>query len=334
MFSYVPISKKEKICYLHLDDYGYSTIFKFVIKKKHMTTKLQNIIDSQLKWTKGRNFLSGDVDASLWFISETGNIIGDIKNLHSDEINEILDYLVESALSEFCRVNQYYSFDENAKVSLKECYRFLFDRMIKINENDISEELKRLAKDHLKNLNNWLLQTNPFAEKMYREAEAVINAVPCAEYSADFQIDLMGIKLSDIVEPVLDIGCGKEANLIKYLRGRNIEAFGFDRFENNYPYCETADWLEYNYGSGKWGTIISNLGFTNHFVHHHYRIDGNFEAYAKTYMRILNSLKRGGKFYYSPGVSFIENYLDERNYKITIKEDEVSSHRVVVVEKC
>lgn len=61
----------------------------------------------------------------------------------------------------------------------------------------------------------------------------------------------------------------------------------------------------------KWGTIVSNLGFSNHFNHHNLREDGNFIKYAKTYMNILYSLKPGECFHYAPDLPFIEKYLDE-----------------------
>jgi hypothetical protein len=64
------------------------------------------------------------------------------------------------------------------------------------------------------------------------------------------------------------------------------------------------------------GTITSNLGFSNHFNHHHLRKDGHFIEYAKTFMDILNSLKIGGSFYYAPDLPFIEKYLDRVKYRI------------------
>jgi hypothetical protein len=73
---------------------------------------------------------------------------------------------------------------------------------------------------------------------------------------------------------------------------------------------------EYNYGIGKWGTIVSNLGFSNHFKHHNLREDGNYIEYGKKYMDIIRSLKVGGRFHYAPDLPFIEFYLDTRQYQI------------------
>jgi hypothetical protein len=117
-------------------------------------------------------------------------------------------------------------------------------------------------------------------------------------------------------EPVLDIGCGVKANLVKYLRQNRIEAYGIDRFVIENSYLDNSDWFEYDFNKMKWGTIISNLGFSNHFLHHHLRTDGSFIDYAKQYMKILNSLKIGGSFHYAPDLPFVEQYLDSNRFHL------------------
>jgi hypothetical protein len=51
------------------------------------------------------------------------------------------------------------------------------------------------------------------------------------------------------------------------------------------------------------------MAFSNHFIHHNLRADGDFEIYAKKYMEILKSLKLGGRFIYAPSLSFMEEIL-------------------------
>ena len=103
---------------------------------------------------------------------------------------------------------------------------------------------------------------------------------------------------------------------MKYLNLAGIEAYGIDRFSFTDRFLLQADWLEYSYGTEKWGTITSNLGFSNHFKHHHLRADGNFIEYGKKYMEILKSLKIGGSFYYAPDLQFIEEHLDTGQFRI------------------
>ncbi len=129
-------------------------------------------------------------------------------------------------------------------------------------------------------------------------------------------MEILQLNIDQIVEPVLDIGCGKQGNLVMFLRQKGIDAFGFDRFADKHSVLINSDWFEYKFENEKWGTIISNLGFSNHFHHHHFRNDGNFIDYAKKYMEIISSLKIGGSFHYAPDLPFIENYLDTDKYQL------------------
>jgi len=95
----------------------------------------------------------------------------------------------------------------------------------------------------------------------------------------------------------------------------------------------TADWLDYDYGKNKWGTIVSNLGFSNHFNHHHLRENGNYIAYGKTYMNILYSLKTGGHFHYAPDLPFIERYLNNNQFQINKFEINKYNFKSVKIKK-
>ena len=79
------------------------------------------------------------------------------------------------------------------------------------------------------------------------------------------------------------------------------------------------NWLESTFPSNTWGTVISHMAFSNHFTHHHLKTDGKFEAYARKYMEILNALKVGGSFIYTPGLSFIEELLIASNDSFAVE---------------
>ena len=51
------------------------------------------------------------------FINETINAISNINELNSDSEKFLVDYAADKAIEEFCRVNQYYSFDTKSKMS-------------------------------------------------------------------------------------------------------------------------------------------------------------------------------------------------------------------------
>lgn len=274
---------------------------------------LRKNIDKQIESNQGKNFFSNNSINSLVFIDETMNAIKNPGVIGNDYENTLIDYCTDKCLQEFCRINQYYSFNNEAKQRLREIYVELFSS-IKSKKELIDE----ISINHFNKLKDWLLKTNPHADKIYQNHDEIIQPLPCSEYSAKFQMEIFQMDVSQLMEPVLDIGCGKQGNLVNYMRIKGIEATGIDRLTYNNSFISNEDWLEYTYGNSKWGTIISNLGFSNHFNHHHLRKDGDFAAYAKKYMEILNSLKIDGKFFYAPSLPFIEKYLDSNHFRVAI----------------
>ena len=232
--------------------------------------------------------------------------------IDSNSENLLIDYLTSRAIQEFSKINQYYTFDKQAHLNLKSLYVDLFTN---IKNREFS--IESIAEKHYDNLIKWLQETNSFAEKIYTSKGEMIESVACSEYSPDLQIEILQIDINQLIEPVLDVGCGKQGNLVLFLRQNDIDAYGFDRFAYDNLALSNSDWFEYKFEKDKWGTIISNLGFSNHFQHHHFRKDGNFIDYAKKYMDILNSLKIGGNFHYAPDLPFVEQYLDKDKYQLT-----------------
>ncbi len=277
-------------------------------------------IDQQIDYNKGKNLFHSQGKNLFQFIPETVSVAKQLSNLVEEEENLLLEYISNKAIEEFCRINQYYYFNSSAKEKLKSIYSNL---LYTLKEGKIPHDLSEI---HFEKLKKWLSETNQFSEKLYDNETQNLKCVVCSEYSPELQIDLMNIDLSAIMEPVLDIGCGKNGALVLYLRELGIEAFGIDRLTEDSAYLQQSDWFTYAFKTKHWGTIISNLGFSNHFRHHHLRSDGNYLAYAKKYMEILKSLKSGGSFYYSPGLNFIEGYLNRAEYKIITHSVENTSY--------
>lgn len=267
-------------------------------------------IDKQIEFNQGINIILDEPEL-FKFIDDTVNTISSINDLNTDLENFLIDYATDKVLDEFCRINQYYSFNSESKNALRCIYADLFNE-IRYKKEPIGE----ISKNHFLRLKKWLVTFNSFAETTYSNAEQRVKPVVCAEYSYDLQIDILKIDVNRLVSPVLDIGCGKQGNLVNYLKSKEIEVYGIDRFKFDSDILQTFDWLEYDYGTEKWGTIISNLGFSNHFHNHNLRKDGNYIEYGKTFMNILNSLKVGGCFHYAPDLPFIEIYLDKSKFEI------------------
>ncbi len=276
------------------------------------TDTIQNCIDNQFGYNSRRNIFCDNNDTD-WFTSETEQSITAIRNAgYSANISETL---ADRAVKQFCKVNQYYSFSGENIQKLIEVYDNLISSVC-----NTELPISTIAFNHKSNLKTWLAESNPFATKLYDKEQYTIQEVACYEYSALLQLDVLNIDINTIAEPVLDIGCGESGNLVNYLRKCGIEAYGIDRLVNNCEYLTGANWFEYDISVGKWGTVVSNLGFSNHFKHHHLRSDGDFTGYARRYMDILRSLKPGGSFCYAPDLPFIEIYLDRSEYHIERKD--------------
>lgn len=274
--------------------------------------KLLKNIDNQIEFNKGKNLFNDGPNNALMFIKDTISTVENMDHFTIESEQSVIDYATNKALQEFCRVNQYYSFNNEAIQNLRNIYADLFLGI----RNKISSA-DQISKTHYNNLAKWLKKTNPFAENTYSYNDLTLKPVACSEYSAELQIEILQIDLSNILEPVLDIGSGKQGVLVNHLHRFGIDATGIDRFSLNSKHLINANWLEFDYGLKKWGTIISNLGFSNHFNHHHLRQDGDFTGYALKYMEILNSLKPGGTFHYAPDLPFIELYLDQKTYQLS-----------------
>jgi hypothetical protein len=149
--------------------------------------------------------------------------------------------------------------------------------------------------------------------------EAPRDAV-CARYSPFLQLRVLDLSSEALPEPVLDVGCGSDAALVHHLRQRGVEAYGIDRFApEGIGGVVAADWLEFNYGEDHWGTVISHLGFSLHFLRHHLTDGPTAEAlaltHARAYVRILGSLRPGGSFAYAPALPFVEGLLPDSAYR-------------------
>lgn len=148
-----------------------------------------------------------------------------------------------------------------------------------------------------------------------------LREVVAAEYDPALQLRvLLGPDLDPtaLPEPILDLGCGRSARLVAHLRGLGKDARGVDRDVEPGPHLVRGDWLDAPLPPGL-GTVLSHLGFSLHFLHHHLRPapaaragDDPALRYARRYMAILGALRPGGVFAYAPGLPFLERHLDAR----------------------
>jgi len=225
--------------------------------------------------------------------------------LKAGDAEAIIDYAARRALKEFYRANQYIDIREGDIERLRGLYRHLIDDILADGYNT-----EIIAKRHYERLAGWLASAAPITRRLNPPERPVIREAVCAEYSPELQLNILGIDPEKIIEPVLDLGCGEHAGLVRYLRERGIEAYGLDRScDGTVPYLFAQSWFEFDFLPNRWGTLTSNLSFSTHFLNSHLRGDGGHIAYAAKYMEIVRSLRTGGAWHYAPSIPFIEEYL-------------------------
>lgn len=228
-----------------------------------------------------------------------------------------LGFFVERMAETIARRNQFLALGPSERDGLAALYgRFLDGVRRALLEYDdtsgLTAGMERALSSHQRNLAG-------FSHRLvaaHAQSAGDGGGAVCAEYPPALQFDILGIDPATLIEPVLDLGCGETGTLVRRLRSLGKRAFGVDRLAVPGDFISRSDWFDFPLGRASWGTIISHMGFSNHFLHHHLRANGNPERHARRYMEILESLRLGGTFVYTPGLPFIEHILPRDRWTV------------------
>lgn len=242
-----------------------------------------------------------------------------------DQSINLVNVFIANSLEFTYNNNQFIHLDDDEHQRLFRIYLVYIQGMrTLLAENSDFESFQNnfsiLVKDHFKDLSGNISRFFDRETGWQIQENIILKQVVCGEYSPQFQMNLLGLDDKTLVEPVLDIGCGKTGTLVKHLRTLGFKAIGVDRLVESDPSLKSADWFDLDLIPETWGTIISHIAFSNHFLFHHRYKKGKPDTYARLYMRILQSLKSGGKFIYSPGLPFIEQYLPVDRFIVTSRK--------------
>ena len=269
---------------------------------------IQDIINEQFTFNKNKNIFSESSQTSFsnTTIASIKNIRKELLGVTPSELLALEENYTKQFELQFYTVNQYIYFSSEAK----ELIKGIFSAVIK-DIKDTQLDIATIEKNHYQRIKDFIRFTNPLAYYMNQTDAVEAKSFVCKEYSPAFLMDLLQLNASTLSEPILDIGCGSQGYLVLELRSMGFEAYGFDRITHNETIAE-GDWFTYPYGTQKWGTLISNLSFASHFLHHHLNNNDLANDYATTYMKILESLKTGGQWHYTPSLPFFEDLLPSK----------------------
>jgi len=274
-------------------------------------------LHSQMHLNREKNHLHPDAAQMLeihpaFYSALEKRVTGRVPPMPQGLVAALSSIATESLVNGIYSINQYLQVSDEAKAGLHHLYQVTLNEIY--NTKDIESSLRGF---HFPQLVEWIRSIYPESLREALGSRPTIGRVRCQEYSPELQLRLFGISPASIRQPVLDIGCGKSASLVRHLRAMNIEAFGLDRvLTEERMYLEKGDWLNVNLGSRRWGTVISNMAFTNHFVYvQHYDVERQ-SRYVRAYGDILESLQMGGSFVYGPGVPDLERGIDGSKYHV------------------
>jgi len=282
-----------------------------------MIDRVRKVLRRQLGLNDGKNLLRADsaqlLEIDGTFLAALEELVSGPGDSLSDEIVDAMATDVAAAFIEkIYALNQYVHLDGQAKEALKQIYVDSWHNLVE------SRRLESTLRDqHYPRIRHFLASHYPTAlEEGLRSARRLAR-VPSSEYSAELQLRLLRVEMGSLKEPILDIGCGAEANLVRFLRSKHLEAYGFDRLiGDSADYLLQADWFDYEYGLARWGTVISNLSFANHLVFSQRYDESRVERYLLAFSKILDSLAPGGVFVFAPAVDLLAGRVDQTRHVI------------------
>lgn len=241
------------------------------------------------------------------------------QNVDTDEkLDEFTGTIYNWFIRECVGRNQYLVFPERAYERIFGLYRRLVSRLRGISRDKgdaaATQAILAVVREHRAALIAIVRDIDPANDS--GASGGVI--LPCAEYSAAFQLSVLGLDPDAIMGPFLDVGCGERASLVRELRVHGVDAVGIDqyRLSDEGHTALRASWLEFRFVPDYWGTIASHMAFSNHFARA-MKTDPELAAlYHAVYRDILESLKIGGTFCYAPAVPRAEAFVDRARFSI------------------
>ncbi len=279
-------------------------------------SKIDKALRRQIDRNKTKNILYAQLSQIMEIAPEFLAVLEELLTSNPNALSHSArqssaSFASEILIKRLYTINQFIQVSEQKEHELENIYLRTWQRIVETK--DIEAALKE---HHYPELATWIASLYPQSFRQPLRSLPTVGQVVCEEYSPQLQIDLLRLDLPNLKQPVLDIGCGSRASLVWHLRSLEIEAYGIDRrIEREEPYLQQISWMDYRFEPDRWGSIVSNMAFTNHlhYVNHHDR--AQLELYLQKFKEILESLMVGGIFTYAPSVPAVEESLEAKIYR-------------------
>jgi hypothetical protein len=227
----------------------------------------------------------------------------------NDKIQSFSGLIYNQFVAECVQDNQYVSLSKDTTEKINIIYKDLILKLRSLKSPSF-EKIKQIVHGHRNKI------TIALRENVYEETIKQLH-IPCSEYSGELQKEVLRIDTVRLREPIIDIGCGHKAELVQALRRNNYESvYGLDQYTSADTKIICCNWFEYTFLQNTWGTVIAHMSFSNHLKRVLLFGEDTKELYMKKYYEILNSLKPGGMFIYTPSVKSIEEKLGGNTWTV------------------
>jgi len=279
--------------------------------------KIEKALQQQLDLNKSKNMLYARlgqiIEIDPGFLAALEELLpGDKKTFSEPALQNAISSASGMLLERLYSVNQFLQIDERKKHRLEGIYLHTWQRIVETGNIQAT-----LMDIHYPALTQWIAGLYPLSFLEPLRDLPTLGHIVCEEYSPQLQIDLLRLDVQTLRQPLLDIGCGSMAGLVRHLRTLEIKAYGVDRQVGKAePYLQQMDWIDYRFEPDTWGTIVSNMAFTNHLIYAKNHNHAQLELYLQKFKEIIGSLVAGGSFHYAPGIPFVEERLDANMYRV------------------
>jgi hypothetical protein len=275
----------------------------------------RNAIQTQISKNQGLNLLFEDAPDLLEIDQEFLQqllILGK-KSIQDQELETLIDSAVEASMKCFLNVNQFLQIEQEDRNSLAGIYRQTLSA-VRISRNP-GQVLRKI---HYPKLKTWLEEIYPDSLLKGLRNQSDISRVPCAEYSPEVQLTVLGLDPGQLLPPVLDVGCGENAHLVRYLNASGIPAQGIDRSVAVVDKdTQAVNWFNVDIQPSTWGTIISHMALSNHYQFARTAGSGRVTRMEQVFYRLLTGLKPGGILAYAPAVDGLTRLVNLDRYRIS-----------------
>lgn len=228
-----------------------------------------------------------------------------------NQIQKYTGLIYNQFVKECVQNNQYISLSNETIDTINDIYKYLVMNLRQLSGKKYeTDDLRKIVETHRDKLIS-AIQNNEYEDKQDQLF------IPCAEYTGEFQNEILRTDIHQLNEPIIDIGCGISYELIKLLRRNGYsEVYGLDQYVSNDSRIVCSNWFDYKFHKATWGTIIAHMSFSNHLRRSIINNDDYKEKYIEKYYEMLFSLKLGGMFIYTPSVKVLEDKIDRTEYEI------------------